>query len=128
RRAGRDRGVAALPGPRGGRLRRELRAVRPVRRPARGVGGAARAGGAHPGGRPAAVAAGDDRHRGGDGGVPRGADAGAGAGRRTTGGRMSRIGRVERVTGETSVLVEVNLDGTGRYEVSTGVGFFDHML
>ena len=41
---------------------------------------------------------------------------------------MSRIGRVERVTGETSVLVEVNLDGTGRYEVSTGVGFFDHML
>jgi imidazoleglycerol-phosphate dehydratase len=35
---------------------------------------------------------------------------------------------VERVTGETSVLVEVELDGTGRHEVATGVGFFDHML
>lgn len=39
-----------------------------------------------------------------------------------------RRGRVERVTKETSVLVEVDLDGTGKVEVSTGVGFFDHML
>ncbi|WP_405151645.1 imidazoleglycerol-phosphate dehydratase HisB [Sphaerisporangium sp. NBC_01403] len=39
-----------------------------------------------------------------------------------------RTGRVERTTKETSVLVEVDLDGTGRVEVSTGVGFFDHML
>ncbi|MDI2126218.1 imidazoleglycerol-phosphate dehydratase HisB [Yinghuangia seranimata] len=41
---------------------------------------------------------------------------------------MARIGRVERATKETSVLVEVNLDGTGRVDVTTGVGFFDHML
>ncbi|MEU9836805.1 imidazoleglycerol-phosphate dehydratase HisB [Streptosporangium sp. NPDC048047] len=39
-----------------------------------------------------------------------------------------RRGRVERGTKETSVLVEVNLDGTGQVEVSTGVGFYDHML
>ncbi|BCJ77787.1 imidazoleglycerol-phosphate dehydratase [Catellatospora sp. IY07-71] len=41
---------------------------------------------------------------------------------------MSRTGRVERVTKETKVLVEIDLDGTGRGEISTGVGFFDHML
>lgn len=40
----------------------------------------------------------------------------------------SRTGRVERATKETSVLVEVDLDGTGEVQVSTGVGFFDHML
>jgi imidazoleglycerol-phosphate dehydratase len=39
-----------------------------------------------------------------------------------------RVGRVERATKETAVLVEVDLDGTGRAEVATGVGFFDHML
>ncbi len=41
---------------------------------------------------------------------------------------MSRRGRVERGTKETSVLVEIDLDGTGEVEVATGVGFFDHML
>ena len=41
---------------------------------------------------------------------------------------MSRIGRVERTTKETSVLVEIDLDGTGKVDVSTGVGFYDHML
>src|SRR3989440_6498368 len=41
---------------------------------------------------------------------------------------MSRTGRVERTTGETKVLVEVDLDGTGRVDVSTGIGFYDHML
>ncbi|WP_144121447.1 imidazoleglycerol-phosphate dehydratase HisB [Catellatospora sichuanensis] len=41
---------------------------------------------------------------------------------------MTRTGRVERVTKETKVLVEIDLDGTGRGEISTGVGFFDHML
>ena len=40
----------------------------------------------------------------------------------------ARTGRVERITKESSVLVEVNLDGTGHTEVSTGVPFFDHML
>jgi imidazoleglycerol-phosphate dehydratase len=41
---------------------------------------------------------------------------------------MSRTGRVERSTSETKVLVEIDVDGTGRTDVATGVGFFDHML
>ena len=41
---------------------------------------------------------------------------------------MSRTARLERVTKETSVLVELDLDGTGTAKVSTGVPFFDHML
>lgn len=41
---------------------------------------------------------------------------------------MSRTGRIERVTGESKVLVEIDLDGQGRVNVSTGVGFYDHML
>jgi imidazoleglycerol-phosphate dehydratase len=41
---------------------------------------------------------------------------------------MSRSARVERVTKETKVLVEIDLDGTGQGEITTGVGFFDHML
>ncbi len=39
-----------------------------------------------------------------------------------------RRATVERVTGETRVRVEVNLDGEGTANVQTGVGFFDHML
>ena len=41
---------------------------------------------------------------------------------------MNRTARIERTTKESKVLVEVDLDGTGRSEVSTGVGFYDHML
>ncbi|MFY9331500.1 MAG: imidazoleglycerol-phosphate dehydratase HisB [Candidatus Nanopelagicales bacterium] len=41
---------------------------------------------------------------------------------------MSRVGRVERATKESSVNVSIDLDGTGQCEVSTGVPFFDHML
>jgi imidazoleglycerol-phosphate dehydratase len=41
---------------------------------------------------------------------------------------MTRSARVERSTSETKVTVELTLDGTGRAEVATGVGFFDHML
>ncbi|OPC83319.1 imidazoleglycerol-phosphate dehydratase [Embleya scabrispora] len=41
---------------------------------------------------------------------------------------MARTGRVERATKETSVEVEIDLDGTGKVDVATGVGFFDHML
>jgi imidazoleglycerol-phosphate dehydratase len=39
-----------------------------------------------------------------------------------------RTGTVHRATAETSVDVRVDLDGTGAYNVSTGIGFFDHML
>jgi imidazoleglycerol-phosphate dehydratase len=41
---------------------------------------------------------------------------------------MNRTGRIERQTNETKVLVEIDLDGTGRTDISTGVGFYDHML
>jgi imidazoleglycerol-phosphate dehydratase len=41
---------------------------------------------------------------------------------------MSRTARVERSTSETKVTVELALDGVGRAEIATGVGFFDHML
>ena len=39
-----------------------------------------------------------------------------------------RTGRIARKTAETDILVEVNLDGTGEYAVSTGIGFLDHMV
>ena len=42
--------------------------------------------------------------------------------------RANRVARIERETKESKVLVEVDLDGTGRADVSTGVGFYDHML
>ena len=41
---------------------------------------------------------------------------------------MSRTARIERETKESKVLVELDLDGTGRADISTGVGFYDHML
>ncbi len=41
---------------------------------------------------------------------------------------MSRVGTRERSTRETQIRVRVDLDGTGKAEVATGVGFFDHML
>lgn len=39
-----------------------------------------------------------------------------------------RTATIQRQTSETSIEVELNLDGTGLYEVSTGIGFLDHML
>ena len=41
---------------------------------------------------------------------------------------MSRTARIERTTSESSVLVELDLDGTGRTDISTSVPFYDHML
>jgi imidazoleglycerol-phosphate dehydratase len=41
---------------------------------------------------------------------------------------VSRTGAVERRTSESSVRVSVDLDGTGTTTISTGVGFYDHML
>ena len=39
-----------------------------------------------------------------------------------------RTGSIKRTTTETDISVELNIDGTGAYDVETGVGFFDHML
>ena len=39
-----------------------------------------------------------------------------------------RRAKISRSTTETSIEVEINLDGTGAYDVKTGVGFFDHMV
>lgn len=39
-----------------------------------------------------------------------------------------RSARIERKTAETAIAVEVNLDGTGAYDVATGIGFLDHMV
>lgn len=41
---------------------------------------------------------------------------------------MSRTATANRVTSESTVAVSVNLDGTGTSQISTGVGFYDHML
>lgn len=41
---------------------------------------------------------------------------------------MTRVGKIERTTKESSILVQLDLDGTGQVEISTGVPFYDHML
>ena len=41
---------------------------------------------------------------------------------------MERTAKIERKTTETDIRCEVNIDGAGRYEIDTGIGFLDHML
>ena len=41
---------------------------------------------------------------------------------------VSRTATIDRTTKESQVHVEVDLDGTGKAQVSTDVGFYDHML
>jgi|TARA_B110000261_G_C12898095_1_gene283291 imidazoleglycerol-phosphate dehydratase len=41
---------------------------------------------------------------------------------------MKRKAKISRKTKETSIAVEVNIDGTGKYKMDTGIGFLDHML
>ena len=41
---------------------------------------------------------------------------------------MPRTARISRTTAETAIELDLNLDGLGQVEITTGVGFFDHML
>ena len=41
---------------------------------------------------------------------------------------MPRTARIARKTAETDIVLELSLDGSGRAQVATGIGFFDHML
>lgn len=41
---------------------------------------------------------------------------------------MSRTGEIRRTTGETDIYVKIDLDGSGKADINTGIGFFDHML
>jgi imidazoleglycerol-phosphate dehydratase len=43
-------------------------------------------------------------------------------------GAVSRVGKVDRKTRETDISVKLDLDGKGKADVHTGLGFFDHML
>ena len=42
--------------------------------------------------------------------------------------KQNRTSNIHRVTGETNVFVELNLDGSGNSDIKTGISFFDHML
>ena len=41
---------------------------------------------------------------------------------------MNRKAKIERVTKETEIKINLNIDGTNKYSVDTGIGFLDHML
>src|SRR4051794_4614159 len=77
------------------------------------------------------MATGLDRHAGGDGCLPDRPDLDARPDHLNhTGGHAmtARTARLDRETKESKVVVELDLDGTGRADVSTGVAFYDHML
>jgi imidazoleglycerol-phosphate dehydratase len=59
--------------------------------------------------------------------IPEGNDAGRAGGAKAA-GDLVREARVERRTSETEVSLLLRLDGSGESRVSTGIGFFDHML
>ncbi len=41
---------------------------------------------------------------------------------------MARTGKIKRETKETSITVQVNIDGTGKTSINTGIDFFDHLI
>ena len=41
---------------------------------------------------------------------------------------MKRKGKISRKTKETSISVDLNIDGNGKYKIDTGIGFLNHML
>lgn len=41
---------------------------------------------------------------------------------------MSRAAHISRITNETNITMDLELDGTGKHTIETGIGFFDHML
>lgn len=41
---------------------------------------------------------------------------------------MARLADISRKTGETDISIKFNLDGSGKTDIDTGIGFFDHML
>jgi len=43
-------------------------------------------------------------------------------------GANMRIGEISRQTNETQITIQLGLDGTGKHDISTGIGFIDHML
>ena len=48
--------------------------------------------------------------------------------RDSAGGAALRKARIHRPTKETDIRASLNIDGRGRYNISTGIHFFDHML
>jgi len=42
--------------------------------------------------------------------------------------KQKRIAKIERITSETKIKLELNIDGSGKADVKTGIGFLDHML
>ena len=42
--------------------------------------------------------------------------------------KQKRVAKIERITNETKIELELNLDGSGKTEIKTGIGFLDHML